>query len=119
MEYTDLYINGTWHKTDTRFDVINPATEQVLASVASADIADADAALDAAEVAMADWAARSPRQRAEVLRRAWELMTARLDHFAHSDHAGKRQGPGDAMGEATMPPNSSAGSPKRPCARTG
>ena len=50
-----------------RFDVINPATEEVLASVASADIADADAALDAAEAAMKDWAARTPRQRSEVL----------------------------------------------------
>ena len=56
MDYTDLYINGTWHKTAERFDVINPATEQVIASVASADIADADAALDAqAEELAAQW----------------------------------------------------------------
>ena len=62
MDYTDLYINGSWSKGNgERFDVINPATEEVLASVASADIADADAALDAAEAAMADWAARTPR----------------------------------------------------------
>jgi hypothetical protein len=61
---------------------LNPATEEVLASVASAEIADADAALDAAEAAFADWAARTPRERSVVLRRAWELMTARLDDFA-------------------------------------
>ena len=54
MDMTDLYIDGGWHKTAERFDVINPATEAVLASVASADIADADRALDAAERAMAD-----------------------------------------------------------------
>jgi len=100
MQYTDLYINGTWHKTDERFDVINPATEQVLASVASAGVADADAALDAAEAAMADWAARSPRQRSEVLRRAWELMTARLDHFAHLITLENGKAGADARGEA-------------------
>ena len=81
---TDLYINGEWREgaEGVRFDVLNPATEEVLASVASAEIADADLALDAAEAAFADWAARKPRERAEVLRKAFELMTARLDHFA-------------------------------------
>lgn len=101
MDYTDLYINGEWRKTDDRFDVINPATEEVLASVASADIADADAALDAAEAAMADWAARTPRERSEVLRKAWELMTARLDHFANLITLENGKAGVDAKGEAT------------------
>ncbi|WFE75015.1 NAD-dependent succinate-semialdehyde dehydrogenase [Roseinatronobacter sp. S2] len=101
MDHTDLYINGTWHKTDERFDVINPATEQVLASVASAGIADADAALDAAQAAMAGWAARTPRQRSEVLRKAWELMTARLDHFARLITLENGKAGADARGEAT------------------
>ncbi len=100
MDYTDLYINGAWHATETRFDVINPATEEVLASVASAEIADADAALDAADKAMADWAARTPRERSEVLRRAWELMTARLDHFAHLITLENGKAGVDARGEA-------------------
>jgi succinate-semialdehyde dehydrogenase/glutarate-semialdehyde dehydrogenase len=101
MDYTDLYINGEWRKTDDRFDVINPANEEVLASVASADIADADAALDAAEAAMADWAARTPRERSEVLRKAWELMTARLDHFANLITLENGKAGVDAKGEAT------------------
>ncbi|RFP86689.1 NAD-dependent succinate-semialdehyde dehydrogenase [Rhodobacteraceae bacterium 63075] len=103
MEFTDLYINGEWKKpaSGDRFDVINPATEEVLASVASADIADADAALDAAEAAMKDWAARTPRARAEVLRRAWELMTARLDEFAHLMTLENGKAGVDARGEAT------------------
>jgi succinate-semialdehyde dehydrogenase/glutarate-semialdehyde dehydrogenase len=101
MDYTDLYIDGTWHKTAERFDVINPATEEPLASVASADIADADRALDAAEKAMADWAARSPRERSEVLRKAWELMTARLDQFAHLMTLENGKAGVDARGEAT------------------
>ena len=101
MEYTDLYINGAWRPTDERIDVINPATEEVLASVASAGIEDANDALDAAEAAMADWAARTPRQRSEVLRKAWELMTARLDEFAHLITLENGKAGVDAKGEAT------------------
>lgn len=101
MKYTDLYINGAWHQTPDRFDVFNPATEEVLASVASAGIADADAALDAAEAAMNEWAARTPRQRSEVLRKAWELMTARLEEFAHLITLENGKARADAMGEAT------------------
>jgi succinate-semialdehyde dehydrogenase/glutarate-semialdehyde dehydrogenase len=84
MNHTDLYINGEWRNgaNDERFDVLNPATEEVLASVASAEITDADAALDAAQTAFTDWASRKPRERAEVLRKAFELMTARLSDFA-------------------------------------
>ena len=100
MDHTDLYIDGAWRKADARFDVINPATEAVLASVASADIADADAALDAAARAMADWAARPPRARAEVLRKAWELMTARLDRFARLITLENGKAGADARGEA-------------------
>uniref|UniRef100_UPI0035680BBF NAD-dependent succinate-semialdehyde dehydrogenase n=1 Tax=Rhodosalinus sp. TaxID=2047741 RepID=UPI0035680BBF len=100
MDHTDLYIDGQWRRTEARFDVVNPATEEVLASVASAGIADADAALDAAERAMADWAARTPRARAEVLRKAWELMTARLDHFAHLITLENGKAGVDARGEA-------------------
>ena len=49
--YTELYIDGRWREgaAKERFDVVNPATEETLASVASAEIADADAALDAAQ----------------------------------------------------------------------
>jgi succinate-semialdehyde dehydrogenase/glutarate-semialdehyde dehydrogenase len=100
MDYTDLYIDGAWRQTPERFDVLNPATEEVLASVASAGIDDANDALDAAERAMAEWAARTPRQRSEVLRKAWELMTARLEHFAHLITLENGKGRVDAMGEA-------------------
>lgn len=100
MDHTDLYIDGAWRKTAERFDVINPATGDVLASVASAAIADADAALDAAARAMADWAARTPRARSEVLRRAWELMTERLDQFAHLITLENGKAGADARGEA-------------------
>ncbi|MDU8944143.1 NAD-dependent succinate-semialdehyde dehydrogenase [Ovoidimarina sediminis] len=99
----DLYIGGSFRPSadGTRFDVINPATETVIASVASAEISDADAALDAAETAMADWAKRTPRERSEVLRKAWELMTARLENFAHLITLENGKARADAMGEAT------------------
>ena len=84
MEYTDLYINGVFKSgaENTRFDVINPADESVLASVASAEIADAEEALDAAQDAFADWASRTPRARSEILRNAYELMIERQEEFA-------------------------------------
>jgi len=103
MKHTDLYINGQWRAgtAKERFDVINPATEEVIASVASAEIADANAALDAAQAAMKDWAARTPRARSEVLRKAWELMTARLEDFANLITLENGKARADAMGEAT------------------
>ena len=103
MDYTDLYINGEWRKgaAGARFDVLNPATEEVLTSVASAEIDDAAAALDAAEAAFADWAGRTPRERSEILRKAWELMTARLDDFARLITLENGKARADAMGEAT------------------
>ena len=99
---TDLWIGGKWRKASdgARFDVIDPATENTIASVASAEIADADAALDAAEAAFAGWAARKPRERSEILRRAWELMTARLDDFARLITLENGKARADAMGEA-------------------
>jgi len=103
MDCTDLYIDGTWRAgaSGERFDVLNPATEEVIASVASAEIADADAALDAAEAATQEWAAQTPRHRSEVLRKAWELMIAKLDHFAHLITLENGKARTDAIGEAT------------------
>ena len=103
MMKTDLYIDGQWRPgaEGQRFDVLNPADESVLASVASATLADADAALDAADGAFAEWAGRTPRERAEVLRKAWELMTARLEDFARLITLENGKARADAMGEAT------------------
>ncbi|NND21592.1 MAG: NAD-dependent succinate-semialdehyde dehydrogenase [Silicimonas sp.] len=100
---TDLYIDGAWRagSDGERFDVLNPADETVLASVASATLDDARAALDAAEAAFPDWAARAPRERAEILRKAWELMSSRLEDFARLITLENGKARADAMGEAT------------------
>jgi succinate-semialdehyde dehydrogenase / glutarate-semialdehyde dehydrogenase len=81
---TDLWIGGKWRKASdgARFDVIDPATEKPIASVASATEDDADAALDAAQAAFGPWAAKSGRERAEILRRAYELIMAQSESLA-------------------------------------
>ena len=60
----------------------DPATERTIASVASATVDDAMAALDAAEGAFADWAGRKPRERAEILRKCYELIMRDAERFA-------------------------------------
>jgi succinate-semialdehyde dehydrogenase/glutarate-semialdehyde dehydrogenase len=81
---TDLFIGGSWQAAaeGRRFDVVDPANGSAIASVAAATAADGLAAVDAAAVAGPDWAARPPRERAEHLRRAFDLMTARRDQIA-------------------------------------
>jgi succinate-semialdehyde dehydrogenase / glutarate-semialdehyde dehydrogenase len=81
---TDLYIGGTAVPAISghRFDVLDPATAGVIATVADGGVQDALAAVDAAAAAAAAWAATAPRERAEILRRAFELMTAQAEQFA-------------------------------------
>jgi succinate-semialdehyde dehydrogenase / glutarate-semialdehyde dehydrogenase len=67
---------------EARFDVIDPATGQVIASVADGAVEDARAAVDAAASARVGWAATAPRQRAEILRAAFELMTRDAEDYA-------------------------------------
>jgi succinate-semialdehyde dehydrogenase/glutarate-semialdehyde dehydrogenase len=81
---TDLWIGGKWRKSfdGGRFDVIDPATENKIASVASATVEDAKAALDAASAAFPGWAAKKPRERAEVLRKSFELIMRDAERLA-------------------------------------
>ncbi len=82
--HTELYIGGRWRAAsdDSFFDVVDPSDESVLASVANGTVDDARASVDAAEAAASGWAATPPRERAEILRRAFELMTERADEIA-------------------------------------
>ena len=81
---TDLWINGEWKKSSdgARFDVIDPATERSIASVASASIDDARSAVSAANGAFAAWAMRKPRERGEILRKAYELILRDAERLA-------------------------------------
>jgi succinate-semialdehyde dehydrogenase/glutarate-semialdehyde dehydrogenase len=62
--------------------VVDPATEEVIAEVAGGDVDTALAAVDTAQAAMAQWASCSPRQRSDVLRRAYGLMVSRSEALA-------------------------------------
>ncbi len=81
---TQLYIGGQWRDSSdgSSFAVENPATGETIATVASGTVEDAIAAVDAAQAAFADWAARSPRERGEILRKAYELIVADKERFA-------------------------------------
>jgi succinate-semialdehyde dehydrogenase/glutarate-semialdehyde dehydrogenase len=81
---TDLWIGGKWRKAsdNARFDVIDPATENTVASVASASVDDAKAAVDAASGAFEPWAAKKPRERGEILRKAFDLLVRDAERFA-------------------------------------
>jgi len=81
---TQLLIGGEWRDSTSgeTFDVENPATGEKLATLASANSEDATAALDAACAVQDQWARTTPRERAEILRRAFELVQERADDFA-------------------------------------
>jgi succinate-semialdehyde dehydrogenase/glutarate-semialdehyde dehydrogenase len=81
---TELFIGGKWRAAQggKTLGVEDPATGTTLCEVADGSPADGMAALDAAVAAQADWAATAPRERGEILRRTYELMTERADELA-------------------------------------
>lgn len=82
---TGLYVNGQWRQASDghTFVVQNPATGEPLASVASATAEDGAEALTAATDAQKAWARTAPRERGELLRTAFNAVSARADDFAH------------------------------------
>lgn len=81
---TGMLIGGAWVSSgDGRLiDVLDPATGALLAQVADGCVEDGLAAVSAARDALAAWSATAPRERAEILRKAFELMTARAEDLA-------------------------------------
>jgi succinate-semialdehyde dehydrogenase / glutarate-semialdehyde dehydrogenase len=81
---TGLFIGGRWQDaTDGKtLAVEDPSTGDTLAQVADASVADGKAALDAACAVQDEWAKTPPRDRGEILRRAFELITERADDLA-------------------------------------
>src|SRR5579859_6826631 len=78
-----LYIGGEWRDgSHGTLSVEDPSTGESLCEVADASPGDAKAALDAAVDAAAEWAQHPPRERGEILRRAFEAITARADELA-------------------------------------
>jgi len=78
-----LYIGGEWvDGAKGTLSVEDPATGESLCEVADASTDDAKAALTAAVEAGPDWAVHAPRERGEILRRAFEALVARTDELA-------------------------------------
>jgi succinate-semialdehyde dehydrogenase/glutarate-semialdehyde dehydrogenase len=79
-----LLVGGEWRDAGAggTFPVEDPSTGELLCQVADARPEDAMAALDAAVAAQGAWAAHPPRERGEILRRAYETITARADELA-------------------------------------
>ena len=100
---TELFVAGRWRPATTgrRLDVKDPSTGAVLATVADADPDDAVAAVDAAAAAATDWAATSPRARADLLMRAFHLMTERREEIALLISLENGKSLTDARGEVT------------------
>jgi succinate-semialdehyde dehydrogenase/glutarate-semialdehyde dehydrogenase len=98
---TDLWIGGKWRKAsdNQRFDVIDPATENTITTVASASVEDAKAAVDAAAAAFDGWAGRKPRERAEILRKAYELIMGESERIAKLITLENGKALSDARGE--------------------
>ena len=81
---TGLYINGVWRDASDgkTFDVFDPATGKLLKTISDASYQDGQDAIAAAHDTQKSWAATAPRVRAELLRAAFEKITAMSDDFA-------------------------------------
>jgi succinate-semialdehyde dehydrogenase/glutarate-semialdehyde dehydrogenase len=77
-----LYIGGEWRETENTIAVEDPSTGETIAEVADATAEDAVAALDAAVAMREEFAAVAPRDRGEILRRAFDVIMERKDELA-------------------------------------
>jgi acyl-CoA reductase-like NAD-dependent aldehyde dehydrogenase len=94
VDRKSLFINNEWRPSSSRktMAVVNPATEEVIAEVASADQSDVDTAVDAARAALnGPWSALSARERGRLVRQLGERLMARADEIARLEtlHNGK------------------------------
>jgi succinate-semialdehyde dehydrogenase / glutarate-semialdehyde dehydrogenase len=80
----ELFLDGAWRSGSggRRFALTNPATGESAGSVAMAEIADLDVAVDAAARAFRAWKVTSPVERGRILRKAADLLRSRLDEIA-------------------------------------
>ena len=80
----DLFIAGEWRSghDSERIDVHDPATGDVITSVAAGSADDVTDACDAAAAAQRDWAATAPRDRSEILRAGWQSLVDHTDELA-------------------------------------
>ncbi|QKW09685.1 NAD-dependent succinate-semialdehyde dehydrogenase [Streptomyces sp. NA04227] len=98
--YSDLIIGAAPpdRRRDT-IEVLDPSSGELLHRVPDGTVGDGLAAVGAAAEAFGPWRATSPRERAEILRRCWELMTERKNEIATLISAENGKTLADAQGE--------------------
>lgn len=79
---SELFVGGEWTTGSSTLPVHDPATEEVITEVAVAGEKECVQAVDAAACTLGSWSARAPRDRAEVLRRAYEIMMDEAESIA-------------------------------------
>ncbi|MET3107155.1 succinate-semialdehyde dehydrogenase/glutarate-semialdehyde dehydrogenase [Oxalobacteraceae bacterium GrIS 2.11] len=94
-----LFINDQWHGSENQFDVRNPANGQLIARVANASVTQAQIAIDAAQAAFPEWAAKTGKQRAEVMRKWFDLILLHTEDLAHILTAEQGKPIAEARGE--------------------
>jgi len=98
---TDLFINGQWVKGSGSLPVMNPSTGTLIANISTADEKLCDLAITAAHDAFPTWSKVPSRQRSEILRKAFEIMTAESDQIARIISMENGKTFSDAKGEVT------------------
>jgi succinate-semialdehyde dehydrogenase/glutarate-semialdehyde dehydrogenase len=99
---TQMFVDGKWSDGSAgTFDVLNPSTGEPLCSVPRAGADDVQRAVEVAATALPDWAATAPRERGEVLRKTFELMTERKEDLAFLMSLEMGKSLTDSRGEAT------------------
>jgi len=97
-----MFVDGKWTDgSGGSFAVLNPSTGSAICEVPRAGLDDLDRALGAAAAAQPEWAATAPRERGEVLRRAFEAMLARREEIAYLMSLEMGKSLIDARGEVT------------------
>jgi succinate-semialdehyde dehydrogenase/glutarate-semialdehyde dehydrogenase len=79
---SDAYIDGQWRTGAARFPVYNPANQEVIAEVPDLGAGETEAAIAAAHRAFPGWAARSAKERAQIMRAWFDSMMADIDRLA-------------------------------------
>ena len=97
---TRLLIGGEWIETAAGLNVINPATYGTLATIGDAGVAEGIQAVAAAHQAFQTWSITPARVRAEILRKAFDIMVSEIDDCARLIALENGKAWRDAMGEA-------------------
>ncbi len=99
LHHSDALIDGEWMGGAQQFEVINPATGAQIAAVANLGPADAERAITAAHRAFPAWAAKSGKERAQILRKWFDLILANMDDLAQIMTAEQGKPLAEAKGE--------------------